>query len=197
MPNANGHNGNGPEGQGPNGVGGGDDAHHDQYVDRGPQEIEIWKPTGKLTGYFDVQVHDVNGIDPTSIIKEEHDWDMSFELWLHGDLWKCVCGTLCPDVFFERANDGARFKLSDLVGHDLRHEFRGCDAPYEDGKVHVQWRVTVPAGKLPSGPEKPGIYDWKASLGFEDPCGNRGVLAGRDRGEIQVWAQDAPHAVPA
>ena len=172
--------------------------HTDPYQDPGPTRIEIWKPpTDGIHGYFDVQILDPYGVEPINIIKEETKWKVRFRVWLYGEIWKCVSGVLCTDVFFNRANDGEVYKLSELVGEDaLRYDFEGCRFKYEEGHLHLEWDVEVPAGKLPAGEYKPAFYPWSAVLTFEDPCGNRGVLSGFDKGHILVW--DAhPDTVPA
>ena len=164
---------------------------HDQpeHKEKRPYKnrLEIWKPpTNDLEGYFDVSVEDPNGVPPPGIIKATTPWRMHFSIWLFGDIWKCVSGTLCYEVYFERANDGKRFVLTDLVDDDLRQEFEGCRA-FKHGRVHLERYVDIPAGTLPPGDLKPAVYDWKAIVAFQNPCGEMGVIAGHDKGHVQVY----------
>jgi hypothetical protein len=149
--------------------------------------LEIWKPpTNDLEGYFDVTVEDPNGVAPSGIIKSSTPWRMRISTWLLGEIWKCVSGTLCYDVYFEEARTGTRTALSDLVGYDLETEFEGCRV-FKDGSAHLELVVEIPAGKLPPGQPKPAVYDWTAVVAFRNPCGDFGVIAGHDKGHVQIY----------
>jgi hypothetical protein len=90
-------------------------------------QIEIWKPpTDQLKGYFDVTILDDHGVPPSNIIKDSTPWALRFDLWLEGDIWKCVSGTLCYDVYFERANDGFRTSLSEVLKTEIRRVSRAA-----------------------------------------------------------------------
>jgi hypothetical protein len=150
-------------------------------------QIEIWKPpTDQLKGYFDVTILDDHGVPPSNIIKDSTPWALRFDLWLEGDTWKCVSGTLCYDVYFERANDGFRTSLSEVLKTEIRQGFKGCEH-FTNHRVHVHKTVQIPAGALPPGEKKPGLYDWRAVLSYLDPCEQPGVLSGYDKGCVQVW----------
>ena len=158
--------------------------------------LEIWKPpTEGLFGCLDVVVKDPNGVKPDSIIKDHHDWEICCNVWLYGDIWKCVCGYICCEIYFENAADGARESLSDIVGKELRHKFIGCEdfIDGEDGRmghVHRELCAKIPAGRLPAGEKKPNVYDWTAVLAFENHCGERGVISGYDKGCVQIYPHD-------
>lgn len=149
--------------------------------------LEIWKPpTDGIRGYFDVTVLDPHGVDPKNIIKSTTPWQMRFDVWLEGEIWNCVSGTLCYEVYFERANDGKRTSLSEVVGSEVQQQFKGCEH-FKNGRLHLSKTVEIPAGELPPGDAKPGFYDWRAVLTYLNPCGEPGVLSGYDRGHVQIW----------
>lgn len=163
------------------------EATTEHHLPGGLNRIEVWKPpTDGIHGYFDVTVLDPHGVKPDNIIKDSTPWKVRFDVWLEGDIWKCVCGTLCFEVFFERANDGHRTSLSKLVGKSIDIEFNGCEH-FNGGRVHVSTVVDIAAGALPPGDPKPGLYDWRAVLSYLDPCGDPGVLSGYDTGYVQIW----------
>ena len=160
--------------------------------------LEIWKPpTDGLHGYLDVEIVDFQGIEPRNIIKEKHDWKVCCNLWLYGDIWKCVCGELCCEVCFKPChpdeNGKTHYSLAELTGETLCHDFEGCCGfiPGEHGKpghVHRRFCATVPAGSLPAGEDgKPRVYEWTATLSFKNPCGDYGVIAGFETGHLQVY----------
>jgi hypothetical protein len=162
----------------------------DLYAYRRLTPIEIWKPpTDDLRGYFDTRVHDPEGVFPNNIIKQPHDWQVSFHVWLDGQIWKCVCGTLCFEMYLTSPVDNQTFTLSDLVGVDaIELYFEGCRFFDEEiGGVHLWHTVDVPAGQLPPAGEKGAAYRWSSVLSFRDPCGKVGVLSSHDQGIVQIF----------
>ncbi len=161
---------------------------HDEHDGRPYKNpLEIWKPpTDDLEGYFDMRVEDPHGIYPPGIIKETTPWQLRFSIWLLGDIWKCVSGTMCYEVYFERADNGQRTSLSAIVGHPLEQDFEGCRL-FDDGRVHLDYVVRIPAGAVPAGDVKPAVYDLTAVVAFRNPCGEMGVITGHDKGHVQIY----------
>lgn len=152
--------------------------------------IDIWKPsTDDLRGYFDTRIHDPEGHAPSNIIKLPHSWQVSFHVRLDGQIWKCVCGTLCFEVYFTSPVDGTIRTLSDLVGLDsIDYEFEGCaHFDEEHDRVDVWHVVDVPAGALPAAGAKGAAYRWSSVLTFRDPCDKVGVLSSHDDGLVQIF----------
>lgn len=155
--------------------------------------LDIWKPsTEGLVGYFDAEVLDPFGVEPPSVIKESTPWKFRFHVWLIGDIWKCVCGSLCYEVNFEGARDGNHLSLEDIVNQPLVQEFIGCEhfEPGDDGepgRVHLTYDVDIRAGGLPAGHEKGTTYNWTADVIFMNQCGEAGVIAGFDKGCVKVY----------
>lgn len=151
--------------------------------------LEVWKPpTTDVGGHFDLRIEDPEGIEPHNIIKSKHSVRVVCEIWLTGAIWKCVVGHFCCEVWFERASNGERFSLSDLIGSELRDRFVGCELLEKDNKLHFRLTQDVPAKKFLNGGEKPDVFEAVASVSFENECGDRGTVSGFDYAHIQVYA---------
>jgi hypothetical protein len=152
--------------------------------------LEVWKPpTDDVGGVFDLRIEDPDGIQPYNIIKSKHPVKVVCDIWLTGDIWKCVCGWFCCEVWFERASDGTRFSLSDLIGGELRERFVGCKhVDKETGKVRFTLSHDVPGEKFLGNSEKPDVLEAKASVSFLNECKERGTVTGFDHTHIQVYA---------
>lgn len=158
-------------------------------LDVGPTQgsVEIYKPpSGALAGQWTAELRDSYGIEPGNIIRADDDFEVSFWVWLTGDLWKCICGDWCFDMDFEAIGRGPEFSLTDIAEIQPQlslRDWKGC-AP---GALHFHVTVKVPAGKIPPGP-KNTVYLVVASFQMLDPCGNPAAVVGHQvLGEYQFY----------
>lgn len=143
--------------------------------------LEIWKPpTDDLFGQFDLRIEDPEGIDPKNIIKSKHDVRVVLDIWMYGDIWKCVCGYFHAEVCFRP------LKAGETLAYDLRERFVGC-RHVEDGRVHLKMVRDFPGERFVAEGDKPTVWEVVASLSFENECGERGTISGFDRTHIQVY----------
>ena len=163
------------------------------------RRIEIWKPpTDGIRGYMWVEIIDDHGPAPDNIIKRKHPWRVRCHVVLYGDIWKCVCGTMCLDMCFSscgpvKKGEPTHYQLKDMLPRGrLCRKFVGCKWHKEgkDGKegyVEFELEDTVPPKQLPVGEDgRPTAYEWTATLSFQNRCGEYETIAGFQTGEMAV-----------
>jgi hypothetical protein len=108
---------------------------------------EINLPSEKLLrAYWDTDILDVNGVEPSTIIRSDQPFQVRFRVELVGDLWKCICADWCFDLGFSPIGRGVNFDLSEHLkpGELEIKDWRGCDT------LCIDKTVTVPAGAIPA-----------------------------------------------
>lgn len=149
--------------------------------------LEIWKPpTDDLYGQFDLRIEDPEGIQPYNIIKSKHPVRVVCDIWMYGDIWKCVCGYFHCEVCFRPLKEGAP------ITYDLRERFVGC-RHVEHGKVHLEMVRDLPGDRFVTDSGKPTVWEVTASLSFENECGERGTISGFDIAHVQVYPHQPHH----
>jgi hypothetical protein len=162
---------------------------HQPHDDTPPTEgvVEIYKPSSDaLKGSFTAELRDKYGVKPETIIKAKDHFEISFWVWLEGDLWKCICGDWCFDMTFESGGPSREIRLSDFaeIAPDLMYrDWKGC----RPGALHFHVTVKVPAGTIPAG-DKNRTYDVVASFQMLDACGNPAAVVGhQELGRYQFY----------
>lgn len=144
--------------------------------------LEVWKPpTDNVFGQFDLKIEDPEGIQPPDIIKSKHPVRVICDLWLYGDIWKCVVGYFNCDVCFRPLKGG------EAQTFDLRDRFVGCEE-IEDGRVHFRMTQDLDGSQFVAG-DTPAVWEVTAALSFENECGERGTISGFDITHVQVYPE--------
>ncbi len=108
---------------------------------------------GPFRAFWDTDILDSQGVNPSSIIQVTDDFQVRFRVELVGELWRCMTGSWCFDLDFTAIGQDADFHLSEklLPGTLEIKDWKGCEARKEDGSTCIQHLVTVPAGSVPGG----------------------------------------------
>ena len=161
------------------------DPHHPPGQEYGV--VEIYKPpSNALAGKWYAEVRDEYGVAPNTIISAQDSFQVSFHLWLSGDLWRCICGDWCFDMCWQPCGHGETVVLSeipDLAPQLMVLDWKGC---VKDA-LHFWVTLTCPPGTIPAG-HKNTLYDVSATFQMLDPCKEPAAVVGyQDLGRFQFY----------
>ena len=127
-----------------------------------------------LAGYIGAEIHEVGGVDPTTIIRIDQDWTVTMEWALTGALKSMICGNWCLNVDLESIGPGEELELPTPELHVPLD-------PCGDGKYCK--KIRIPAGTVKTE-HCSTPYKLVATVTYLNACGRPGPMAGFVEGPI-------------